>query len=437
MPTPRRPDRHHPEGGRKARRAYAARPYLPARDGAFYGMLWAAGMTAVSGGASATGVLAGALVWAVLLLAAWSLSRWLRRQEDFDNPAVDTMASPTAAAFLFCILPVLAGLGAFLGTGGRLWWEPLTAAGLAGMAGAAASAFLERAFRAGSVFAGIALLGAIGRPGPAWETAVLAGLSAIAYFSVTAAQERAFRHMPDGPFPPAQRLGGDARAGLLLLGLGLALAWIWTPPLKPRAVQILPAMDFRIWNPGERGGGIDLHFFGKPPLDASGSPQTVASSESRLLERMLGTGSGGGVLGMLLAGGVLLLLYLAWRMRRKAANRLALEKRQETLRGPGVQPRARPAPTAAPEDAREAVIYWYNRLRAELVFFGIPRQEALTPSEYAHALSRHPSAGAAPIPELTELFHRAEYSLHPIGDDDRRRAEAQYQDTIARVVLKP
>ena len=37
------------------------------------------------------------LVLGACLLASWSLSLWLRRQEDFDSPAVDAMTSPTAS----------------------------------------------------------------------------------------------------------------------------------------------------------------------------------------------------------------------------------------------------------------------------------------------------------------------------------------------------
>ena len=429
---PARPDRKHPEGGRKARRAYSARPYLGARDAGFYGMLWASGAAA---GAS----LAWALVWGILLLAAWSFSRWLRRQEDFDNPAVDTMASLTAAGILFVVLPVLSGLGAFLGTGGNLWWEPLTAAGLAGMAGAASCTFLERAFRAGSLFAGLALLGAMGRPDPAWEGALLAAFLGVFFLAVTSAQEKAFRRAPDGPFPPDGRLIGDAKAVVLLLMLTLALSWTWTPRLKPRAVQVLPAVSFRISLPEERGGGLNVHLFGKPPLDVSGSPAVGASSEARILDRLFSTaaGAGGGLLTAAAGGGLLLLLYFLWRRRRKAAEKIDLEKHRETLRGPGVQPKARTPASAAPQDPRQAVIYWYNRLRTELVPFGIPKEACMTPAEYARSLSRHPAAGSAPVPELTELFHRAEYSLHPVGEDEKRRAEAQYQETVARVALKP
>mgnify|MGYP001594273738 CR=1 FL=1 len=266
MPMSPRPDKRHPQGGRKARRAYAARPYQGPRDAGFYGLFWAVGMSAASPGSSLQSVLAWALVWGAFLLAAWSLSCWLRRQEDFDSAAVDAMASPTAAGLLFGVVPILAAMAAFLGTGGRLWWEPLTAAGLAGMAGAAVSAFLERAFRAGGVFAGLALLGALGRPGAAWEFALLAGILAAWTLAVTAAQERAFRHAPDGPFPADARLPGDAGPSVLLLALALAAAWIWTPRMTPRAVQLLPETTFRIWTPGERGGGMDLHFFGLPDV---------------------------------------------------------------------------------------------------------------------------------------------------------------------------
>ena len=359
MPTRPRPAKHHPEGGRKARRAYAARPYQGPRDAGFYGTLWAAGTAAAAGGASPTGALAAGGVWAIWLLLSWRFSVWLRGQEDFDSPAVDTMASPNAAGLLFIVLPALAAAGAFVGTGGRLWWEPLAAAGLAGMAAGACSAFLERGFRAGMIWAAVALLGALGRPGPAWEPALLAGVLGVWYFAVTAGQERAFRHTPDGPFPEPGRLPGDAAVPAALLLLTLIAAWVWTPSMTPRAAQILPATNFHIWAPGERGGGFNLPFFGPPPVDIAGVPLSTPSSESVVLERMIGTAAGAGTGGLaaVALGAVLILLYLAWKKRRKAADKQELEKRRETLRGPGVQPKARAVVEAAPEDPRLAVVY--------------------------------------------------------------------------------
>lgn len=423
-------------GGRKAKRAYAARPYQSPRDAGFYALLWTSGLLAYGGGASATALAGGALVWAAWLFLGWSSSRWLRGQEDFDSPLADVLARPGTGLILGWGLPALGALGGLAVTAGRAWWEPLSVAGLAGMAAAAPLAFLERSFVLGALWAAAGTVGGLGHPAP--PTAFLlptAGLG-IWYLVVTAAQAKAFRHFPEGPVPEARHLASDlALPAVALLGAALA-AWAWTPHLTPKAVQILPRMSFSVWMPGEGRNHAPLQLFGPPKMNAGGEVMGEPSAPSEVLGRLVGSALNH----LPLAGCVVAVVAAAvwgwlWWRKRKRTDEAAIspeERRRRILRGAGVSPRKAP-PLSPPGDPREAVVYYYNRLRADLSSLGIPCQEALTPAEYAHALVGHPRAGDVPIDEFTELFHRAEYSLHAVGEEARDRAESCYRRTVTRI----
>ena len=424
-------------GGRKAKRAYAAHPYLGPRDAGFFGLLWTSGLLAYGGGASATALAGGALVWAAWLFLGWASSRWLREQEDFDSPLADVLARPGAGIALGLGLPALGALGGLFVTGGRAWWEPLSAAGLAGMAAAAPVAFLERSFAFGSLWALDGLLGGLGHPAPPAALLLPAAALGLWYLVVTAAQARAFRHFPEGPAPEARHLASDlALPAAVLLAAALA-AWAWTPRLHPKPVQMLPQMSINLWMPGEGRNRAPFHFFGKPQVDeATGDVVAEPSASSEVLAKAVGAALSrlpvtGGLLAVVAAavGG-----WLWWRKRKRAAGAALSpeERRRQILRGAGVSPR-KVAALSPPADPREAVVYFYNRLRTDLSSLGIPRQEALTPAEYAQALVGHPRAGDAPIDEMTELFHRAEYGPHAMGEETRTRAEACYRRTLARM----
>jgi hypothetical protein len=426
-------------GGRKAKRAYAAQPYLGPRDAGFYGLLWTSGLLAYGGGASATGMAGGGLVWAAWLFLGWASSRWLRGAEDFDSPLADVLARPGAGLALGLGLPILGALGGLAVTGGRAWWEPLSAAGLMGMAAAAPVAFLERSFAFGSLWALVALLGGLGHPAPPAALLLPAAGLGLWYLIVTAAQAKAFRHFPEGPAPEARHLASDLLlpAGVLL-GTALA-AWAWTPRLHPKPVQMLPQISINVWMPGEGRNHAPFRLFGPPRMDAGGGPMAEPSASSEVLAKLVGS-----ALNHLPLAGALLAVVAAalggwfwWRKRkREAETALSPEaRRRQILRGAGVSPRKPPA-LSPPADAREAVVYYYNRLRTDLSSLGIPRQEALTPAEYAQALVGHPQAGDAPIDEMTELFHRAEYSSHAMGEEARTRAATCYQRTLTRISEK-
>ena len=435
-PPPDRERPRHPSGGRKAKRAYAAQPYLGPRDAGFYGLLWAAGLAAASGGASLRILLALGALWAAWLFLAWRLSCWLRAQEDFDSAAADAMASPSAGLLLGWVLPGLGGLGGLIATRGQLWWEPLIWAGLSGMALNAAAAFLERSFRLASFWALVGLAGGLGHPAPLAGLGTLAAALGLGYLVVTAAQARAFRHFPEGPVPPERHLLNDLKTPCAAFALALLLAWGWTPALTPKPVQILPRTNLSIWLPGERRGMPTLPLFGKPPLNKLGgvesSPTEVSEGTGELLKAVLS--GGGGTLAAAAALGALVLGWLWWRKlkKRAAAKELAEAQRKQALRGAGVVPRKKAPAGPPPEDPREAVVYWYNRLRSELAGAGIPRQAALTPAEYARALSQRGVFSEGSVQGLTELFHKAEYSPHPVVGEDLQKAKTWYEGISAK-----
>lgn len=425
-----------PEGGRKARKAYAARPYLEERDAGFYGLAWAAGMCAFAGGAKGSTLLAGGALWAAWLFLAWRIAAWLRAQEDFDSGAVDAMASASAVGILGGFLPVLAGLGALIATHGQRWWDPIAAAAIAGVAGTAAAAFLERHFDVGALWSLAAVVGGLGHPDPPVGFAAVALAFGIWYLVVTAAQGRAFRHFENGRPPEVRHLGTDLLVPAALLAASLAAAWAWTPAMKPRPVRILPRWNLQVKLPGEGRARIPIPLFGEPDqrLFEGGSENPSAGAEGLeglLATLMTGTGRalGGAILALAAVGG-----FVAWRLRKRRAAEAAAwqERRQETLRGRGVAPKAKAAAPDPPADPREAVVYWYNRLRGELEGFGIARAEALTPAEYAEAVSGRPNLGDAPLGEMTELFHRAEYSHHPVDPGDRECAAGLYARTLEK-----
>jgi hypothetical protein len=99
-------------------------------------------------------------------------------------------------------------------------------------------------------------------------------------------------------------------------------------------------------------------------------------------------------------------------------------------RAPEVQPRAtvaegaRDAAAAAaiPADPRAAVLAAYARMEAALATVGLARRPSDAPREYLARLEAGLGGGRAPAARLTELFERARFSPHPVGEDLRREA---------------
>ncbi len=97
---------------------------------------------------------------------------------------------------------------------------------------------------------------------------------------------------------------------------------------------------------------------------------------------------------------------------------------------PETQPRAtvaagaRDAAAAAaiPADPRAAVLAAYARMETALASVGLARRPSDAPRQYLARLEAGLGGGRAPAARLTELFERARFSPHPVGEDLRAEA---------------
>ena len=109
---------------------------------------------------------------------------------------------------------------------------------------------------------------------------------------------------------------------------------------------------------------------------------------------------------------------------------VALVRARRRRRAPEAAPRAtvaegaRDAAAAAaiPADPRAAVLAAYARMEAALATVGLARRPSDAPREYLARLEAGLGGGRAPAARLTELFERARFSPHPVGEDLRRDA---------------
>jgi hypothetical protein len=109
---------------------------------------------------------------------------------------------------------------------------------------------------------------------------------------------------------------------------------------------------------------------------------------------------------------------------------VALLRARRRRREPEAEPRAtvaegaRDAAAAAaiPADPRAAVLAAYARMEAALATVGLARRPSDAPREYLARLEAGLGGGRAPAARLTELFERARFSPHPVGEDLRRDA---------------
>jgi Domain of unknown function (DUF4129) len=104
--------------------------------------------------------------------------------------------------------------------------------------------------------------------------------------------------------------------------------------------------------------------------------------------------------------------------------------RARRRRDPFAEPRAtvaegaRDAAAAAaiPADPRAAVLAAYARMEAALASVGLARRPSDAPREYLARLETGLGGGRAPAARLTELFERARFSPHPVGEESRAEA---------------
>ena len=80
------------------------------------------------------------------------------------------------------------------------------------------------------------------------------------------------------------------------------------------------------------------------------------------------------------------------------------------------------AAAAIPADPRAAVLAAYARMEAAFATVGLARRPSDAPREYLARLEAGLGGGRAPAARLTELFERARFSPHPVGEDLRREA---------------
>ena len=80
------------------------------------------------------------------------------------------------------------------------------------------------------------------------------------------------------------------------------------------------------------------------------------------------------------------------------------------------------AAAAIPADPRAAVLAAYARMETALASVGLARRPSDAPREYLARLEAGLGGGRAPAARLTELFERARFSPHPVGEDARAEA---------------
>jgi hypothetical protein len=183
------------------------------------------------------------------------------------------------------------------------------------------------------------------------------------------------------------------RAGPLTLALSLlvpaAVIAIYATPLSggPRATLAPPSSN-STHDPRER----------KPSEPGADQSKGIAA---------LAAGIAAGVVG-------LAAVALA-RARRRAPEPLPRATVAEGARDAA-------AAAAIPDDPRAAVLAAYARMEAALATVGLARRPSDAPREYLARLEAALGGGRAPAARLTELFERARFSPHPVGEDLRRDA---------------
>ena len=198
--------------------------------------------------------------------------------------------------------------------------------------------------------------------------------------------------------PMAQvRAGRPGRAGLragpLTLGFSILLpaaiiAIYAAPGTSGRHKTIAPLPNFATHGPRQP----------KPEKPGAGQGSAIAA---------LAAGIAAGVVG--LAG-----VALVRRRRREP------EPQPRAAVAAGARDAA--AAAAIPADPRAAVLAAYARMETALATVGLARRPSDAPREYLARLEIGLGGGRAPAARLTELFERARFSPHPVGEDLRHEA---------------
>ena len=150
------------------------------------------------------------------------------------------------------------------------------------------------------------------------------------------------------------------------------------------------------------------------------SPAAPASKKAREHEAGERNADHAGGIAALTAGigaGVVGFAALAL-MRARRRRELDAEPRATVAQGA----REAAAAAAIPADPRAAVLAAYARMEDALASVGLARRPSDAPREYLARLEAGLGGGRAPAARLTELFERARFSPHPVGEDLREEA---------------
>jgi Domain of unknown function (DUF4129) len=104
----------------------------------------------------------------------------------------------------------------------------------------------------------------------------------------------------------------------------------------------------------------------------------------------------------------------------RARRRRAADAEPRAMVAAGARDAA--AAAAIPADPRAAVLAAYARMETALASVGLARRPSDAPREYLARLEAGLGGGRAPAARLTELFERARFSPHPVGEDSRAEA---------------
>jgi hypothetical protein len=144
-------------------------------------------------------------------------------------------------------------------------------------------------------------------------------------------------------------------------------------------------------------------------------------------------GRGTAALAAGVAAGILGLAAFALLRARRRLPEPAADRRAAVAEGA----LAAAAAAAIPADPRAAVLAAYARMEAALAAVGLARRPSDAPREYLARLESVLGGGRAPAARLTELFERARFSPHPVGEDLRRDAIGALERLNAELEAAP
>ena len=180
-------------------------------------------------------------------------------------------------------------------------------------------------------------------------------------------------------------------------------------PLTLSLSLLVPAAIIALYT--TQGTNGERKVIGQPPPAShnklAGKPGERGADHTAAVAALT-AGIGAGVVGF--AG-----LALVRARRRREAE---IEPRATVAAG------ARDAAAAAaiPADPRAAVLAAYARMETALASVGLARRPSDAPREYLARLESGLGGGRAPAARLTELFERARFSPHPVGEGSRAEA---------------